>query len=340
MKHTNLLLFTCLNLFICLITIIVCTSYNDNHNSYAISEKTTKITNTHNDSIFDVADYIGEEFTPIDINSKNYNEGISILDSNFQISSKLLNTINEEIANYGAPTSFYILSLKDGMTIGYNVDKYFETASSIKAPYSFYIYKEIANGNIDKNKTLTYTKSDYKTGTGIIKNSDIGTEYTIEQLVNYSLQESDNVAHNMLHKEFGVTGYNEMLKNLGTKYLYLTPNNIWSYTSCRSSALIWQEIYKFSYESPEGINFMNILANGKYNYFKEIIPNKLSASKTGFASKDVIETGIVFDKEYPYIAIAIANKGGKIGAYTEVLKLINYINDIMNEYIKYNHNLA
>ena len=317
MKHTNLLLFTCLNLFICLITIIVCTSYNDNHNSYAISEKTTKITNTHNDSIFDVADYIGEEFTPIDINSKNYNEGISILDSNFQISSKLLNTINEEIANYGAPTSFYILSLKDGMTIGYNVDKYFETASSIKAPYSFYIYKEIANGNIDKNKTLTYTESD-----------------------KYSLQESDNVAHNMLHKEFGVSGYNEMLKNLGTKYLYLTPNNIWSYTSCRSSALIWQEIYKFSYESPEGINFMNILANGKYNYFKEIIPNKLSASKTGFASKDVIETGIVFDKEYPYIAIAIANKGGKIGAYTEVLKLINYINDIMNEYVKYNHNLS
>ena len=66
----------------------------------------------------------------------------------------------------------------------------------------------------------------------------------------------------------------------------------------------------------------------------------MSASKTGFASKDVIETGIVFDKEYPYIAIAIANKGGKIGAYTEVLKLINYINDIMNEYVKYNHNLA
>ena len=139
----------------------------------------------------------------------------------------------------------------------------------------------------------------------------------------------------MLHKEFGVSGYNEMLRNLGTKYLYLAPNNIWSFTSARSSALIWQEIYKFSYESQEGINFMNILANGKYNYFKEIIPNKPSASKTGFASKDVIETGIVFDQKNPYIAIAVANKGGSIGAYTEVLKLINYINDIMNEYESY-----
>ena len=46
----------------------------------------------------------------------------------------------------------------------------------------------------------------------------------------------------------------------------------------------------------------------------------------------------VFDDEYPYIAIAVANKGGTIGAYTEVLKLINYINDVMNEYKEFKHN--
>lgn len=337
MKKTNMLLFTCFNLIFCLITIIVCTSYNNN-NSYAINEKTTKITNIHEDSLFDVADYPNESFTPIDLNSKIYGDDITILDTNYRISDKLLNTIKEDITNYGQPVSFYIVSLKDGMTIGYNVDKYFETASSIKAPYALYIYKEIANGNIDESKKLIYTKNYYKTGTGIIKNSEEGTEYTIEELVKYSIQESDNVAHNMLHKTFGVNGYNNMLKNIGTKYLYLTPNNPWSYTSSRSSALIWQEIYKFSYESPKGIEFMNILVNGKYNYFKEIIPNKLSASKTGFASLDVIETGIVFDDEYPYIAIAVANKGGTIGAYTEVLKLINYINAVMNEYKEFKHN--
>ncbi len=334
MKNTNLFLFTTINLLICLITVIVCTSSNNN-TSYAINEKTTKITNIYNDSLFDVSDYVDDDFHPIDLNSKIYGNDITVLDSNYKISEKLLTTIKDDISEYKAPVSFYIISLKDGMTIGYNVDKQFETASSIKAPYALYLYKEIANGTIDKNKTITYTNSDYKTGTGIIKNSDEGTDYTVEDLIKYSLQESDNIAHNMLHKEFGVSGYNEMLRNLGTKYLYLAPNNIWSFTSARSSALIWQEIYKFSYESQEGINFMNILANGKYNYFKEIIPNKPSASKTGFASKDVIETGIVFDKKNPYIAIAVANKGGSIGAYTEVLKLINYINDIMNEYESY-----
>ena len=39
-------------------------------------------------------------------------------------------------------------------------------------------------------------------------------------------------------------------------------------------------------------------------------------------------------------AVAIANKGGNIGAYTQVLKLITLMNDIMNEYKEYNKNQA
>ena len=323
MKTNKIIILTFINLLICICTILICT-----HPS-TLSIK-NEITSTE---ISDVSDYIKEEFTPIDINSKKYIDNtITILDTDYKISNDLNNKILEEIKSYSKPLSFYIISLKDGMSIGYNVDKYFETASSIKAPYALYIYKEIEKGNIDKNSKITYEPKFYKTGTGIIKNMEYGTELTIKEIIDLSLMESDNIAHNILHKTYGVSGYNDMLKSLGTEYLYLTPNNPWSFTSSRSAALVWQEIYKFSYESPEGIEFMNILASGKYNYFKEIIPNKLSASKTGFANYDVVETGIVFDDEYPYIAIAIANKGDSTGAYTEVLQLINYMNEIMNEY--------
>ena len=64
------------------------------------------------------------------------------------------------------------------------------------------------------------------------------------------------------------------------------------------------------------------------------MPDIPSASKTGFANKDVVETGIVFDSK-PYIAIAMANKGGNYSAYSEVIKLISCMNDIMNEYNEY-----
>ncbi len=284
---------------------------------------------------FDVSDFASTSINTIDIASKKYTSNtITVLDSDFKISKELLDKITATINDYGAGVSFYIVSLNDGMSIGYNVDKRFETASSIKAPYALYIYKEIAEGNINPDQEFTYEEKYYNKGTGIIKKSDFGTIYTVRDLVYYSLNDSDNIAHTMLHKNFGVKGYNEMLKNLGTKQLYLTAGNPWGYTSARSAALVWQEIYNFSLKSDEGVTFLNILSNGKYNYFKEVMPSIPSASKTGFASKDVVETGIVFDDQ-PYIAVAIANKGGNIGAYTQVLKLVNHMNDIMNEYNDY-----
>lgn len=289
--------------------------------------------NNSNDNAFDVSDFSSASENTIDIASKQYdNNVISIRDTNFKISEELQAKIMDNINSYGSSVSFYIVSLNDGMSIGYNIDKAFETASSIKAPYALWIYEEIANGNIDPNQTFTYEEKYYNKGTGVIKNSDIGTTYTVRDLVYYSLNDSDNIAHIMLHKNFGVSGYNQMLSNLGTSKLYLTASNPWTYTNCRSAALVWQEIYNFAIRDPEGVTFLNILSNGKYNYYKEVLPDTPSASKTGFANKDVVETGIVFDEDKPYIAIAMANKGGSIGAYTEVLKILNLMNEIMNEY--------
>lgn len=284
---------------------------------------------------FDVSDFADQKQNTIDLNSKSYkNNKITITDSDFQISDKLQEKVYKTINDYGVSNSFYIVSLNDGMTIGYNVDKRYETASSIKAPYALYVYKEAAKGNIDLNREIIYEKRFYNKGTGVIRYSDFGTPYKVKDLVYYSLTDSDNIAHQMLHRTFGVKGYNQMLKNLGTKELYLTASNPWGYTSCRSSALIWQEIYNFAIREQRGIELLNILTNGKYNYYKEIMPGIPSASKAGFANRDVIETGIVFDKS-PYIAIAVANKGGNLGAYTQVLELINNMNDIMNEYNEY-----
>ncbi len=284
---------------------------------------------------FDVSDFSGKELNTIDIASKQYApNNISIADSDFKISDSLLTEIYDSINGYGASSSFYIVSLNDGMSIAYNVDKAYETASSIKAPYALFISEQIDAGNIDPNQEIIYEEHHYNKGTGIIKKSDFGTPFTVKELIYYSLNDSDNIAHAMLHKTFGVNGYNDMLRNLGTKQLYLTVSNPWGYMSPRSSALIWQEVYNYSIRSEEGINFLNILSNGKYNYFKEVMPTIPSASKTGFANKDVVETGIVFGNQ-PYIAIAVANKGGNIGAYTQVLKLVNYMNDIMNEYDGY-----
>ena len=125
-----------------------------------------------------------------------------------------------------------------------------------------------------------------------------------------------------------------MLKEIGTKQLYLSSSNPWGFTSPRSAALLWQDIYNFSITDEEGIEFLNILSNVMYNYYDEVVPELPSASKAGFAKKSVVVTGIVFD-ENPYIAISIANTEGTISANSQVIKLIEHMDDIMTEYEQY-----
>ena len=109
---------------------------------------------------FDVSDFASTNINTIDIASKKYaSNTITVLDSDFKISKELVDKITATINDYGAGVSFYIVSLNDGMSIGYNVDKRFETASSIKAPYALYVYKEIAEGNINPDPEFTYEEN-------------------------------------------------------------------------------------------------------------------------------------------------------------------------------------
>lgn len=329
-----------LNLFVCILTIVVAKFILQP--GYAKKEEATLAPHYGDDKFdmsknfeFDVSDMSYSEKNTIDLVNKTYGSGITVLDSDFKISDETLNKLNNIIDSYGQSTSFYIVSLTDGMTVGYNVDRQFETASSIKAPYAFYIYQEITKGNIDPNQLITYRESYWNEGTGVVKFSSFGSTFTVKELLYYSINDSDNIAHMLLHGTFGVDGYNAMLRELGTKQLYLSPSGPWGFTSARSAAIVWHAIYNYSLESPDGIEFLNILSNGKYNYYKVVLPDTPSASKTGFAKKDVVETGIVFDARRPYIAIAMANKGGTVSAYSEVLKLIGCMDDIMTEYDAY-----
>ena len=337
-------------LFIIVVTLCVTCSFMGLF-SYSISQRNKDIVNTETDDTisknqsdfdninnnysFEVNDFSGSKINTIDINSKVYTQNvITVLDSDFKISPELEAEIYETINSYGASSSFYIVSLDDGMSIGYNIDKRYQTASSIKAPFALSIQREIAKGNIDGNMLLTYQERHHSIGSGVVKNSQFGTQFTVNDLIKYSLHESDNVAHIMLHSYLGVKVHNQHMNNLGAGVLALSPSSPWGFITPRSSALVWQDIYNFAIEDPEGVKFMNILANGKYNYFKEVMPGIPSAAKAGFADYDVVETGIVFDDK-PYIAIVIANKGGNRGAYTQVLQLISQMNDVMNEYKEY-----
>ena len=121
------------------------------------------------------------------------------------------------LQGYGGQVSMYYEDLESGYTYLHNADHSYFAASLMKAPFCMYILQLAANGKCDLSQKITYTATFQSTGTGIIKNAAFGTEYTIQQLIEYAIRYSDNAALRMLRSVFSVDGFKQFAASIGIK---------------------------------------------------------------------------------------------------------------------------
>ncbi|MCR4646728.1 MAG: serine hydrolase [Oscillospiraceae bacterium] len=118
-----------------------------------------------------------------------------------------------------------ILATADGeMLYSYQPDLYISGASLIKLPYAVYVCRKLTAGVRSLDEKITYTKSFYHGGDGVIVKGAYGTEYTIRELLDYMLRYSDNVAYDMLVYLFGINDFNAMIKSWGYSVSIATPS--------------------------------------------------------------------------------------------------------------------
>ena len=261
---------------------------------------------------------------------------IEVHSENFKPSEQLQNKLETLVKSYSKDISFYGISLDGKISFGYNPDLKYSAASSIKAPYSLYCYKQIEEGNATFEEILTYSSDYYSTGTGVMKNSN-QQKYTIEELLYNTIHYSDNIAYGMLYNHFGTEGYNKMLEELGCRHLQLTPYSEWGFASPREMALVWQEIYQYK-ETETGKKFFETLLNAKYNFLKEAPLSYDIAHKSGWSSRGYNDHGIVF-AETPYIIsimMPYPKTSDKDQSYFQEIAIL--CNEIMEEYTDYLEN--
>lgn len=141
--------------------------------------------------------------------------------------------------------------LETGFTLFINPKLHYYSASVMKAPYMLYIYRLALDGMADLEQKLVYTESFKREGTGELKNMEFGTEFTVEELIGYALEESDNAAFAMLRSVYPEEGYTEYIKSLGVVH----PDDSKAFNSpqiCCETALIFSRaIYDFICEENE-----------------------------------------------------------------------------------------
>ena len=204
--------------------------------------------------------------------------------------------------------SFLYKDIQTGLTISYNEHAPIFTASTIKAPAMIYLYEKASLGEIDLNEQLTYDGSYYSEGSGVLKTKNLNTKYTIKELIEYTIHESDNIAYWMLMQRFNRNDMYEFWTNLGTENIFKY-NTIWGYTSSNDAAIYMEELYRFYLENNQYSNtIMDLFKNSGW----KVISNKNgefnTASKGGWSEESFHDAAIIFEKN-PYILVIMSKTG-------------------------------
>jgi len=132
----------------------------------------------------------------------------------------------------------------DGLYYSYNADVKYITASTIKGPFSLYILMKADEGKVSLDTMIELKAFQIWRGGGVIKNSPVGTEYSIRQLIEYAIIESDNTAYKMLVDYFGVTEFNQYVTEKGLS-LQLIEGNGYGYCTASEMAELYLDIYNY-----------------------------------------------------------------------------------------------
>ncbi|HFI0055362.1 TPA: serine hydrolase [Streptococcus suis] len=99
----------------------------------------------------------------------------------------------------------YVKQLSTGQSAGLNQDKVFYSASIAKLPILYYVQEQINAGQIDLTTKVKYTAESMVFpgayvvgGSGSLSKTPDNKEYSLEELINKTAKESDNVASNLL----------------------------------------------------------------------------------------------------------------------------------------------
>ncbi len=119
----------------------------------------------------------------------------------------------EQPGTYG----LYFIDLNSSREFGYNALTPFHAASTFKLPLNLYLYREAAEGRLDLNDELLFAARHLEGGTGILKEQKPGSRYTLAQLSELSVIQSDNVATNMLLERLDRREIKNFMRSLGAR---------------------------------------------------------------------------------------------------------------------------
>lgn len=241
--------------------------------------------------------------------------------SNWQ---QLKTQVRNELNRFNQEAGVVIKDLSTGWVFSINKDKFFASASMVKVPIMASLMVASCKGEINLKSRLVLKNSFKVSGSGVLKDRVAGSEFSIEDLIELMITESDNTAANMLIDYMGFDTLNKYFKKLGlnnTNIVRLMMDfdsrqaGVENYTTAQDLAFLLDRIYNNRLINKSvSRKCLEVLKRQK---IRDRIPAKLPfntivAHKTGLERNVCHDAGIVFTPKGDFVICVLTKHNNKI----------------------------
>lgn len=269
-----------------------------------------------------------------------------LLEKKKQAWHNLNRTLQNKVNNFRGEVGIIIKDLDTDWEITFNKNKLMPAASLVKLPILLSYFYAAEEGKVKLSDTVNLRRSQIVAGSKVLGNAPGGSVYSVEELFNPMITQSDNTATNVLIERMGFSTLNDYFRKLGLKNTNLSRKmldfkerreGVENYTTVSDMAYLLEELYRKSFLNKDiSEKCLELLVQQKVN---DRIPRKLPkavsvAHKTGLERHICHDVGIVFTDKGDFLVCVLAKHDDKLARSAK-----KFISDVALLTYKYCQNL-
>lgn len=239
----------------------------------------------------------------------------------------LKNTLKDKVAGFKGTVGLVIKDLDSGWEIAFNQDTLIPSASLVKVPIMLSCFYAAQEGKINLKDNVRLKYSDKVAGSKVLGKEPAGARFTVIELFDPMITQSDNSAANALIEFVGMDTLNGYFKKMGLTNTNLSRKMMdfeerregaENYTTAREMSYLLEKLYREEFLNKDvSRQCLALLRQQKIN---DRIPRKLPkdgvfvAHKTGLERNVCHDAGIVFTPKGNFIICVLVKHDSRFAA--------------------------
>lgn len=237
------------------------------------------------------------------------------------LKSRYRETMQALVDQVDGVTGVAVADLQTGERFAIHGDVVFTQASAIKLPVLIELFRQIEQGRFRLDEPVRVESSDIVPGSGVLKQLTPGAvTMTLRDIATLMVTVSDNTATNMVIDRVGMDRVNQTMRDLGLSETTLRRKMMdaesvaadrENVSTPNEQASLLERLYR---KDPELVGeasrdeILRILSIPKSSRIRPLLPPGVRvAHKTGSVSGVVVDVGIVFVENRPFVIAMMGN---------------------------------